>query len=249
LRARQREIRAHLGERFGQLQPESARAAGDERDAPFRLISFLTLIAVLLRIERAILRLRQHDDLAGDLAIEHRAQRLRRIGQRIAAEISGSAFPGQPCRTVRDAGRSRPRLAAAEPPQNTPTMLQPLSSGRLSGIAESRRWRNRSPDSGRASDRAQRRLRIAAADRVVDDVGALAAGQLADRDPSGLRRVVDRRVGAVLRRPRALPRSTRRRSRARPALADLDGSEPDAARRAEHHAASRRLQAARSVSA
>ena len=126
-------------------------------------------------------------------------------------------------------GRTRRRAAPCWPdglagsrsmnaPQNTPTMSQPFSSARLSGSfgisPAAKPITRKRPCPG---DRAQRRLRVGTADRIVDHVGALAAGDAPQPVLQVFARVVDGLVGAVLRgRTRACRPTTRRRSRARP---------------------------------
>ena len=84
-------------------------------------------------------------------------------------------------------------------------------------------------------DRAQRGFRIGSADRIVDHVHALAAGDAAQRLLQVFLRVVDRLVGAALPAEGELVVGRRARDHARAhQLADLDRGEPGAAGRAEH---------------
>ena len=95
-------------------------------------------------------------------------------------------------------------------------------------------------------DAAQRRLGERAADRIVDDVDAVAAGERLDALLEILVRVVDALVGAVLAAERELVgRSTRRRSRARRAACRARPRRCRRRRRRRARAASRRLRAPR----
>src|SRR5204863_7331036 len=70
-----------------------------------------------------------------------------------------------------------------------------------------RNFAGRKPDHQKAPlprDRAQRGFGVSAANRIVDHVGAFAAGEAAQRFLQILRRIIDARVGAALLAEREL---------------------------------------------
>ncbi len=156
---------------------------------------------------------RQHD-LAGRLAAVEYADGFADIGERIGG-VDARLEPAvrNPVQDLSMLARWPSGIAPTASPQNTPTAAQPLSSSRLSGIlgispAAKPTTRKRPCQ----AERAHRRLGVVAADAVVDDVDAVAAGQRAQALLEVGVAVVDRLVGAVLAcRWRASPPRTRRR--------------------------------------
>ena len=103
---------------------------------------------------------------------------VRAIGS--SRSITGLILPcGIPARQLGQRARRWPAGSRrAKSPQNTPTIDAPLSSARFSGSAGIAALREADHQIAPApGDRAEDRLGQVAADRVVDDVGALAVGQ------------------------------------------------------------------------